>query len=112
MEDLLASIRRAIREEDHQALSRAANAAQTRADRQEVRLPGPATPVLSAADDIKLLRDKINNELARAEPRLQPAAPAPAPVAAPKPFTSLFRAPQPISPPAPPPPRPAPSSRA
>ena len=110
MEDLLASIRRAIREEDHQALSRAANAAQTRADRQEVRLPGTATPVLSAADDIKLLRDKINNELARAEPRLQPAAPAPAPVAAPKPLTSLFRAPQPISPPAPPP-RPAEPAR-
>ncbi|MDP4822440.1 MAG: DUF2497 domain-containing protein, partial [Aestuariivirgaceae bacterium] len=69
-----------------------------RAERQESRLPGMATPVQSAADDIKLLRDKINSELARAE--MPPRAAAPA-AAAPKSFSSLFRAPQPVARPAP-----------
>jgi cell pole-organizing protein PopZ len=97
MEDLLASIRRAIREED-QASMQVANRAPARSERQEARLPGTPAPVMSAADDIKLLRDKINSELARAEPRLQAAALA---VNSPKPFTSLFRAPQPVAQPAP-----------
>lgn len=96
MEDLLASIRRAIRDED-QASARASNPAPVRTERAEARLPGTPAPVLSPADDIKLLRDKINMELARAEPRKPPAAPA----AAAKPFTSLFRAPQPVAQPRP-----------
>ena len=97
MEDLLASIRRAIRDED-QASMQMASRAPARSDRQEARLPGTPAPVLSAADDIKLLRDKINSELARAEPRLQSAALA---AASPKPFTSLFRPAQPVAQPAP-----------
>jgi uncharacterized protein len=92
MEDLLATIRRAIREED-QASLRAASLAPLHSERPETRLPGTPAPVLSPADDIKLLRDKINSELARAEPRFQPAAP----VAPQKPFTSLFRAPPAVS---------------
>jgi cell pole-organizing protein PopZ len=97
MEDLLASIRRAIREED-QASMQVASRAPARTERQEARLPGTPAPVMSAADDIKLLRDKINSELARAEPRMQSEALA---AAAPKPFTSLFRAPQHVAQPAP-----------
>lgn len=97
MEDLLASIRRAIRDEDQASVRGEGRPvpAPARVERQESRLPGMATPVQSAADDIKLLRDKINSELARADAPQRPAA------GAPKPFSSLFRAPQPVAQPAP-----------
>lgn len=79
MEGLLASIRRAIQEEDEAATAAPVTARS---------IPAGAVP-----DDIRALREKINSELSRPA---APVAPTAADTPAAKRFSSLFRPPQPV----------------
>lgn len=98
MEDLLASIRRAIHEEE--GLSAAVPE-----PRPIPRMPAGPAIVPSVADDISALREKIHQELAPERPRAPqpPAAPPVMPGAheRPRSFTGMFNSPRPVLNPAP-----------